>query len=292
VQEPSIQQLQPVVDNSDPLNIYVGNPALRPAYSQSWRVNFTTFNPVNFMSFFAFADVAYITNAITNARTITEQFVSITKPVNVSDNMNMSGNATVSFPVNKIKSRFSVGGNYRNQRSINLLNDRESTINQQTAGGSLRYSYRYKEVIDFSMSARLDRQLTNYEFNQPDQVFLNNTYTAEANFTILKNYQLGSNFEFLQYENKNNNFSQNIPLLNISLSRYFLKNNSGELKASVSNLFDKALGINQTASLNYFERQTTNSLGRYFMLSFIYSLNKQLNPMGMRRGGGGIRIMR
>jgi hypothetical protein len=71
-----------------------------------------------------------------------------------------------------------------------------------------------------------------------------------------------------------------------------LKNKVAELKLSVNNLLNKALGINQTANLNYLERQTTNSLGRYFMVSFIYSLNKQLNPMAIRRGGTFMRLMR
>lgn len=292
VQEPSVQELQPVVDNSDPMNVYEGNPDLRPAYSQSWRLNFTTFSPVNFMSFFAFVDVDYITNAITNSRSINPQFISVTKPVNVDNNMNVSGNAALSFPINKIKSRFSFGANIRNRRSINLLDDIASTINTQSAGGNVRYSYRYKEIFDLSLTARLERQLTDYEFQQDDQIFLNNNYTAETNLTMLKNYQLSSSFEILQYENQNNNYSQTIPLLNLSVSRFLLKNKTGELKFAVNNLLDKALGVSQTANLNYTERQTSNSLGRIFMVSFTYSINKQLNPMGMRRGGQMMRIMR
>lgn len=292
VQEPSIQELQPVIDNSDPMNIYEGNPALRPAYSQSWRMNFTTFNAVNFMSFFAFLDVDYITNSITNSRSINEQFISVTQPVNVDNNMSVMGNASLSFPVNKIKSRFTFGANVRNRRSINLLNDIASTINSQSAGGNIRYSFRYKEIFDLGLSARIERQLTDYEFQQNDQIFLNNNYTAETNLTILKNYQLSSNFEILQYENQNNNYNQTIPLLNLSVSRFLLKNKTGELKFAVNNLLDKALGVSQTANLNYTERQTTDSLGRIFMVSFTYSINKQLNPMGMRRGGQMMRIMR
>ncbi|HRG79336.1 MAG TPA: outer membrane beta-barrel protein, partial [Cyclobacteriaceae bacterium] len=53
MQEPTIQQLQPVVDNTDPLNIYVGNPALKPAYSHRGTANFTTFDPAKFVNFFA-----------------------------------------------------------------------------------------------------------------------------------------------------------------------------------------------------------------------------------------------
>jgi hypothetical protein len=292
VQEPSIQELQPVVDNSDPQNIYEGNPNLRPAYAQSWRLNFNTFNPINFLSFFAFVDVDYVTNSITNSRSIDEHFISTTKPVNVDNNMSVVGNATVSFPINKIKSRFSLGTNLRNHRSINLLNETASTIDQQSAGGSARYSYRYKEVFDLSLSARIERQLTEYEFQPNDQIFLNNNYAAESNLTIAKNYQFTSSFELLQYENKSNNFSQTIPILNLSLSRFLLKNKKGELKFSVNNLLDKALGVTQSANLNYTERQTTNSLGRIFMVSFTYAINKQLNPMGMRRGGPMMRIMR
>jgi len=44
--------------------------------------------------------------------------------------------------------------------------------------------------------------------------------------------------------------------------------------------------------VNYVERVTSNSLGRYFMVSFIYALNKQLNPMEGRRGGPGMRVIR
>jgi hypothetical protein len=293
VQEPNIQQLQPVVDNSDPLNLYVGNPQLRPAYSQSWRLNFNTFNPMNFMSFFMFADVDYSTNAITNAQTQgpSTNFVRTTTPVNVASSMSMMGNIALSFPINKIKSRLSISGNYRGNRSINVLNDVQSTILQQSTGGTIRYNYRYKEIFDISLSGNQNFQITDYEANQQDQLFVNSTYSAEANLTILKNYQLSSTFEYLDYENDATNYRQQIPLLDISLSRFFLKNKTGELKLSASNLLDKALGVNQTASSNYIQRETTNSLGRYFMISFIYSLNKQLNPMGMRRGGG-IRIMR
>jgi hypothetical protein len=293
VQEPTIQQLQPVIDNRDIMNLYEGNPQLRPAYSQSWRASFTTFNPMTFLSFFSFVDVDYTTNAITNSRT-TDRFTgqNYTQPVNVDNNMSVNGNATVSFPINKIKSRISIGGNYRNLRSINIIDEQPNTINQQTAGGNVRYTYRYKEIFDFSVSADIDHMLTAYEFNQDDQIFLNRTYTAESNLTFLKNYSFNANFEYLQYENQQTNYSQAIPLMDLSISRFLLKNKSGELKLSVNNLFDKALGVSQTSNLNYLQRETTNSLGRYFMLSFTYSLNKQLNPMGMRRGRGGIQIMR
>jgi hypothetical protein len=293
VREPSVQQLQPVIDNSDPLNIYVGNPALKPSYQQSWRVNFTAFNPVSFVSFFMFADVVYTTNAITNAQYIDEQRIRTTTPVNVDNNLSTMGNATLSFPIQKIKSRFNIGGNVRNTRTINLLNDIENQIDQNVVGGNIRYNFRYKEILDLSLSTQLNHQKTRYEFEQPDQVFFNQTHSAESNLSFLKNYQFSANFDYLIYTSQSTDYRETIPLLNMSISRFLLKNKTGELKFSVNNMLDQNLGITQTATSNYFERQTIDSLGRYYMISFTYAINKHLNPMGAGpRGGGMMRIIR
>jgi hypothetical protein len=43
--------------------------------------------------------------------------------------------------------------------------------------------------------------------------------------------------------------------------------------------------------VNYLEQTTYNNIGRYIMVSFTYSLNKQLNPMGGAGRRGGPRMM-
>ncbi|SKC71480.1 outer membrane beta-barrel family protein [Ohtaekwangia koreensis] len=294
VQEPTIQQLQPVVDNSDQLNWYIGNPNLRPAYAHNARLNFMTFEPGKFVSFFAFVDATYTKNSITTAQSYTEEQVRISTPVNVSSNTRINTDATFSFPIQKFGSRFSLSANVTRQSGVNVVEEVESGILQKTYGGRLRYDYRYKEVFDASLSANISRQSTDYEFNKSsNQLYFNKTYTAEANLTILKNYQLSSSLEYLVYESKTTDYKQSIPLVNLSISRFLLKAKSGELKFSVNNLLDKNIGVSQTADVNYFQRQTTNSLGRYYMVSFIYAINKQLNPMGMRPPRGGMmRIIR
>jgi hypothetical protein len=214
-------------------------------------------------------------------------------PVNVSDNLRIVGDVTFSFPITKLKSRVNLSTNVREEQGINVIDEAQYDIEQRTIGGNLRYNYRYKDIFDMSLAAQLSRQKAAYEFDQPDQKFFNQTYTAESNLTVEKKYLVSATFEYLVYQSKSANFRQAIPLLNLSLSRYVMKNNSGEVKISVNNLLDEALGISQTSSVNYVERTVTNSLGRYFMVSFIYALNKQLNPMGgMRRGGGMMRIIR
>ncbi len=292
MQEPSIQQLQPVIDNSDPLNLSVGNPNLRPGYAHAMRTSFTTFDPGSFIGFFAFVNATYTANAISWSQTVNQNLVRLTMPVNVNDNLLVSSNFSLGFPLKKLNGRFNVGPTASYTKAINLLNGESNTSQQRTLGGTVRYDYTLGQILTAGVSANISHQKTEYSFNsKQNQAFLNSTYSAEANVNFLKNYAFGSSFDFYQYHSQTTGFDQTIPILNLSVSRFIMKNKVGELKAAVVNALDQSLSASQTASSNYLQQEVTNNLGRYFMISFTYALNKQLNPMGAGQGGGGVRMM-
>ncbi len=296
MQEPTIQQLQPVVDNSDPLNIYVGNPDLVPAYVHRISANFTSFNPAKFINFFAFVNSSFMKNAIVNSQsTDPVTYARTTQPVNVSSSKNLSANFNGGFPVKKLNSRFNIGPTATLSESITVLNGQDNTVRNKTLGGSVRYNYTYKEIVIIDLSANLSHQETKYDFNTPDQQYFNQTYRSELNLNFLKNYAFNTTYEYLIYSSTTTDFRETIPFLNLSVSRFMLKNNAGELKLGVNNLLDQSNSVSQSSGENYIQQQTTNNLGRYYMLSFTYALNKHLNPMGgrgRRGGGGGMMIMR
>jgi hypothetical protein len=70
-----------------------------------------------------------------------------------------------------------------------------------------------------------------------------------------------------------------------------MKGDAGEIKVGVNNLLDQSNSVTQTSGENYLQQQTMNNLGRYYMVSFTYALNKHLNPMGGSRRQGGGRMM-
>jgi len=149
-------------------------------------------------------------------------------------------------------------------------------------------------IVD--LGATLSHQETKYSFKtQQNQVFFNKTYTAEVNVNFLKNYAFNTEMDYFIYTSASSSFYQTIPLWNMSVSRFLLKNKTGELKFVVNNLLNKSLSVTQTASTNYLQQQTNNNLGRFFMITFTYALNKQLNPMNgqqRRNGFGGNRMFR
>lgn len=68
-------------------------------------------------------------------------------PVNVDDNLNLNGNATIFFPATKIRSKFSISAKGAEQYRINLLDGVENKIRQRTIGGIFRYDYRRIEFF-------------------------------------------------------------------------------------------------------------------------------------------------
>lgn len=293
MQEPTIQQLQPVIDNSDPLNIYVGNPELKPAYAHRISTNFTSFNPARFINFFAFINGSFTNNAIVNSQTVSDKFVRVTVPVNVSSSQSLRANFNVGFPVKKLNSRFNIGPTATLSESITVLNEQNNHVNNRTLGGTARYNFTYKEIVILDLSSNLSQQETKYDFNTPDQQYFNQTYKSEINISFLKNYSFNTSYEHLIYTSKTTDFRQEIPFLDISISRFILKNKAGELKFKVNNLLDQSNSVSQSSGDNYIQQSTTNNPGRFYMVSFTYALNKHLNPMGggNRRGGGGMRMI-
>lgn len=304
MQEPTIQQLQPVLDfTTSQINQSIGNPNLGPGFNNRVNLHFTTFDPGRSMNFFAMIVGNYTTNAISYQQSINEDLSTLTMPVNVDHMASVNGNFNFGFQIPKLKSRVSLGPTVSVGESIAFIDDIPSGLGpqaintqQQTLGGTARYSISYKDIFTLDLSTNISHQQTDYRSesaNVPQaQEYLNQTHSAETSLTFLKNWQFSGSFDYMIYDSKTTGFNQTLPLLNLSLSRFIFKAQSGEIKLGVVNALDQSMSVSQQASVNYLEQTTYNNIGRYIMLSFTYSLNKQLNPLGGGRRGGPRMIIR
>jgi hypothetical protein len=245
------------------------------------------------MNFNMFLEATLTNDAVAVSQSVDERGVRLSKPVNVEDTRAAMGHVSFGFPIEKLKSRVSLSSNLRYQQGLTFIDDAASETIENIVSARIRYDLTLGNILDLGLMANVSRHTAAYELNsQADQLFFNNSFTADFNLTFLKNFSLNSALEYLSYRNSTNGFSQDLPLLNISVSRFILKAKSGEIKLAVINALDRSVGISQSTGLNYVERRQTNALGRYVMLSFVYALNKQLNPLGMRPRGRVMRVIR
>jgi len=274
VREPSLEQLQPVVDNSDPLNTFTGNPELRPEYRHNFKLNFMSFDQFSFTNIFVSLDAIYTNNKITNSRNLDSLFRQNIQPVNVDGDFILNGYLSFGTPLKLIKSRININTNLSYNHGILLVNNVENKTDRVITSVDVSIENRKKEVVDIAVGAKLSHNTTKYSVSKNlNQTFLNQTYYADFALQFGKTWSLGSSMDYALYSGESFGSSREIPIWKASLSKFILKNKRGQFKFSVFDLLDKNVGINRNSELNYIEEERIRSLGRYFMFGFSYSLS-------------------
>ncbi len=272
VREPTIQELQPVIDNSNPLNIYEGNPDLRPEYTHRLNAFFMIYDQFSFTNFYVNALAAYTRDKITTAQSVDELFRRYSRPLNVEDDIMLQGTVSFSTPIRPIKTRISLTADLANNRGILYVNDVKNKTRFNTASFDLSLDNRKKEVVDVTVGANFEFNNTTYSVSEQfNQFFTRQTFYADFALEVADKWSLTSSFDYQVYSNESFGKQQGIPLWTASLSRFVMKQ-KGEIKLSVFDMLNKNVGINRISQLNYTQEERILSLRRYFMLSFAYSI--------------------
>jgi hypothetical protein len=288
VREPSLTQLQPIIDNSNPLSIYIGNPQLRLEYSHRMQLRYFSFSQFSMTNFFAMINGTYTDNAIVNARTIDAQFRQTTTPVNVKNDYRLTTFTGFGTPLRFIKTRINLNGNFTYNRGRVFVNTIQENTDRYTTSVDLSFDNMTKDILDFRIGTNIRHSLTNYsESNNLNQDYINYSYYTDINVSIKNSWILGTKFNYSIF----NTFGETrvVPLWEASISKYILKR-KGEIKFAAFDILNRNEGISQNIDLNFIEDIRINSLARYFMLHFTYAINQMIGQSELPRGG--FRMMR
>lgn len=287
VREPSLEQLSPIIDNTNPLNIYVGNPNLRPEYTHSANIHFMNFSRFNFTNLFGMLRATYTTNKITNAKTVDSLFRQITQPINVDQDLSLTAFLNYGAPIKPLGAKFRLEGNVTYNRSILFVNALENNVNRLMGSLGLTLENRNKEHFDLVAGARLSPTLTRYDVSvELNQDFLNQNYFADLSVNLGKKWLFTSSMDYTLYGGDVFNEDASVALWEASLTRYLFKNRRGQLRLTAFDILNQNQGINRTSTFNYVEETRVRTLSRYLMMTFTYNLSQ----FGEQQGGGGFMI--
>ncbi len=273
VNEPSIQQLQPIVDNSNPLNIYVGNENLDVAYNHSVRMRFLSFNPINFSNMFAFLSFTYTKDAIKNTQFINEDLATVTTPQNVGDEYRMNLNLNYGTQFRNLGFKFNVGPRLTYLRTINFINTIENDIDQIDVGLRLRFDNLNQDKVAIGLGGNISYATTQYSIaNDQNRDFINHTYFGDITVNFSESFRINTEMDYRLFTGLNDGFNQDIPIWKASISKNFLAGNKGQLTLGVYDILNQNRGISRENALNYTLDEQVNALGRYFLMSFTYSI--------------------
>lgn len=281
--QPSTFQLQPVLDISDPLNTYTGNPSLQRSYTHSVSLSYFATNIYSQKNLFGFLSYSQIHNGFGNADIISANGARTTMPVNVDGNFFLIGNINAGLPLKKLKSRIDFGIGYNQMRTNNLVNGANNRIDNKTITPNINYNFSLDSIVDIMLTARLGITQANYSLQpQLNTRFYQHQYGIELTNYLPGGLLLNNNFALTINAGRSDGFNNNISLWNIYLAKSFLKYKRGELKFSVFDVLNQNQGINRTANQNFIQDTRYNVLQRYYLLSFSYRLHKANGNSGAR----------
>ncbi len=275
VSAPSGNQLLPVFNNINPLQLYLGNSSLIPEYRHNLQLNWMFFDQFSFSSIFANLNATYTKDKINWSRVVHPDLSEVNSLVNVSHDYRIDASIDFSKPIKKLGLDFNARLNEAWNQGISFVNSVENTNTNFIHSLTLSFSNRKNEIVDINVGASL--QVTDSRYSQQkslDKMYFNTVAFADISYTPNENWYFSLTSDVSRYNEESFGNSIVVPLLRAEFTRYFLKNNRGVLTFEIFDILDRNQGVDRISEMNYLMEKQSNTIGRYAMLSFKYRLNK------------------
>jgi hypothetical protein len=277
--QPDIYDLQPVIDISNPLYIRVGNPDLKPSYTNTFMIDYNSFNSKYqrniVLSVLAENTINNVTSQVTYDN---ETGVRTTKPVNMNGNWHAQGSFSLNTPIinRHIMFRTNSYVQYSNQNGYTTIN-RESplrtSVTHLTAQERIQLAYR---IPALEIALRGDIRYNNSYNNVRDKRTETYDYHVGGNFQLYLpwNFELYSDINYnlrLGY-GYSKDLRKNI-MWNCQLSKSFFKRKQLLLRFKIYDILKQETSLVRNITSTYIRDTDYNVLGSYFMFHAIVRIN-------------------
>ena len=297
--QPSMENLLPVTDNSNPLNIRMGNPGLDPSFAHNLRVFYNTYNAEKQQGIIAHINGQLTQNSISNSRSYDEMTGAWTvMPKNINGNWNAFGMFGYNTALKNKKYTINTFTTLRYTNNVGYLTDstkveRKNTTTEFSVSERLNAAYR-NDWIEFglngSFSYSVERDKLQRVNNQEPYTFsygANTTLTAPWGMSFSTNIANQSRRGYSDVELNNNEL-----IWNAQIAQSLLKG-AATVSFEMYDILGKQSNITRSLTSSGRSVYQYNGVNSYCMVHFIYRLNifgskaARDKMMNNRRGFGG-----
>lgn len=272
--QPSLTQLQPVPDTSDPLNITVGNPSLKPTFTQNLGAHFNSFNAETQQSIFAVANASFALNSIVS-RTIAdpETGVRTTTYANADGNWNVFGMVMLNQPLRNRKWRLTarlngnyssaagyIDGQFNRSGNLGLSPSVGMTFSSDVFQMSLSPTYTFGMATS-TLELQQNRRTHSYGFDTDASLYLPFGLEVSTDLSFSKSTGYSQGFDNTQW------------LWNAQLSYSVLRDKSLTFSVRAYDLLGQKKNVSRSVSANMITDNEYNDLRRYVMFGVTWKFN-------------------
>jgi len=270
---PSVNDLQLVQNNTNTNRVVIGNPNLKPNYTNSINLFYNTWNALSGRYIWSNLTGNITNNAFGDAIVYDELGRTVSQRVNVNGNYNFNLRAGGGFPIYKrilsIRPKVNVG--YSNLVSF-INSEKNSTINRSFSGElELRFQ---KDSLEFSLG--LDQTYFN-PTNSLGSVKTNpyslGEYTADITLKTKYNFKFQSDLTYTVNSQRADGYNIDFFVWNMSLSRNFLSTENLVVSIVANDILNQNVAAARTVNGNIITDNRTQIISRYFLLRIVYKFN-------------------
>jgi len=273
---PSVSQLSPYIDVSDPLNIRQGNPDLGPSNQHSFYSGFNNYDFQTKSGFYSHLNGSVTNDQVVAKTTVDENFVRTTTFTNVDGTYNYRGN--IGYNKNKkldsIRSiRYNVGFSVSGNRSVNFNNDIQYASLTTTYSPNIGFGFTWEDLFEIRPSYSLSYSNNKYNIDLfENRDYLRHEVSLRTTTTFPKKLEWNNDIEYSYNPDVAVGFQKSALFWNSSLAYSILKD-KGLVTLKVYDLLNQNTNSQRISTDNYIEDSQSTVLQQYFMLTFSYKFN-------------------
>lgn len=279
---PSLEQLQPTRVNTDPLNVYIGNPDLKQSFRHNFNTGYNSYSLLKERNTWNNISLGFVQNAFVQYNTVDSVGKRTYQTVNTNGVFNINLNTQYGLKITKHKLDFSFGPYFNLNKNIDFINGVKNQTKTSSYGVRLNLSKHVQNKFNFYCGPSFGYYHSKATVNSSANAsyWLINGW-ANATVTLPKNFELLTDV-YYQIREKDPRFSQNSDYTtwNISIIRRMLKNNALEVKFSLYDILNQKLGYTRNFNSFSFTESHFNILKRFWLLTVTYNLSKNGKPAG------------
>jgi hypothetical protein len=271
--QPTINQLQPVNDNTNPNRLVEGNPDLRPNYSHSFSTSYNFYKPLSGTHFWSSASYSITNDAFGNSTDFDAFGRTSTKTVNVDGNTSFNLNMGGGFPILKKLIEVYPNLNYSNWNSKSYINSQENITTNNNFGGGVEFSIE-TDSLEFSFGGDYGYTLPSSTISSESILpYSSQSYDARVMWKLNKGFFFETDATYTINSQRAEGYDLNFLIWNASISKSFLKNENLFVAVEANDILNQNISADRYVNANVITDTKSVIIARYFMARVTFKFN-------------------
>lgn len=273
---PSVEQLSPFVDVSDPLDITRGNPDLKPTNSHNIYFGANNYDYQTQSGIYSYFNLEIPNNRVAPNTIVDENLVRTTTYANVNGNYRISGSVGYgkTVKIDTLRSfKYNLEMYATSNRNINFNNNVQYASKTIGYHPSVDVTFKWNELFEIKPKYSVNFNTNTFDIDSfEDRNYTRHEFNLRTTTYYPKNLEWNNDISYIYNPDVSPGFEKNYVFWNSTITYSFLKDN-GSASLKIYDLLNQNNNVQRISSEDYIQDIQSTVLKRYFMLTLSYKFN-------------------